>query len=306
MYKDKENKLKVAIIGLGKYGRKRAKAIESIPSLELVATVDPISHGLKICDHFISIEDIESNIDLYFICTPNNLHIEFCKKLLPQNKIIICEKPICTKSEDLIILQELYSLHDSSLFMGSNLSYFPSFLELTSYLAINKITKFKKIKASIGINNKSLLSKWSKEKNISGGGTLIDNGVHIIQYLLSFLPNLESTKVELNPSIIEESAVIKGNSINCPEIIIESSWNRTKEGYAQIEIHTEDNLVINADAFADFILINSEKKECETKIPSIEQEILSIINDCHGNSKSSNIDQSHKCIDFILNCYEIC
>ena len=73
--------LKCAIIGYGYMGEIRRQTIEDHPSLDLAWVCDPktinisAAEGLTITRDFVQV--LTSDIDVVFVCTPNNLIPKF-------------------------------------------------------------------------------------------------------------------------------------------------------------------------------------------------------------------------------------
>ena len=95
-------RVKFAIIGLGRIGRRHADIIMKNPECELVAVCDvlPVPHenslGEKL-DYYESLDNLlNSNIafDVLSITTPNGLHEEHAIKALRAGKHVLIEKPL--------------------------------------------------------------------------------------------------------------------------------------------------------------------------------------------------------------------
>lgn len=307
------SEIKVAIVGCGKFGTKRVRVLETIPYVNIFCAVDSNEASLSQEEFdkalkYKSIDEIQNfeEIDLFIISTPNFTHSELIKKLLHKNANILCEKPLCISRNDLNEIEELSHSAQGSLIMGSNLSYFPSFLKLKKYIEENKISDFKSIECSIGHNNKKALNQWNIEKSMSGGGTLIDNGIHLVNFLAHFLNDMKPIDVITqlsDPSFEVESEIeIRGQAKNCDEFKLSSSWKRL-HGYADITMITKDGVKLFADAFDDFILVDDEELEADENKSSIKLELIDILEKTsHG--KCTNLPFAKKSLEFIFDCYE--
>jgi predicted dehydrogenase len=95
-------KIKFAIIGCGRIGKRHAEMIVRNPEAELVALCDiKEKDELNIEQYdvpfFKNIEDLlssDTEMDVVNICTPNGLHTEHSNMALKKQKHIVCEKPL--------------------------------------------------------------------------------------------------------------------------------------------------------------------------------------------------------------------
>ncbi|MEH6445957.1 MAG: Gfo/Idh/MocA family oxidoreductase [Oceanospirillaceae bacterium] len=98
--------IKLAIIGLGTIGQRILVAAQRHPDVEVVAVFDatPISLEALSLDEAqrskISVESSaqalmeRSDVDVVYIGTPPNSHMQYCHMALDNNKAIWCEKPL--------------------------------------------------------------------------------------------------------------------------------------------------------------------------------------------------------------------
>lgn len=102
-------KIKAAVIGLGEWGPKLARNLNSIDDFELKALVDSNQFQLdkikKIypsINTFPSIDELLNNevLDAVLIATPAGLHYEHVKKCLGKNLNIFVEKPLALSVRD--------------------------------------------------------------------------------------------------------------------------------------------------------------------------------------------------------------
>jgi len=130
--------LRFGLIGLGYWGPKLARNLESLPqaSLEIVADLNPLAlkkakgerPWIKVTER---IEDIfDSNVDAVVIATPVSTHFELAKQALLRGKHVLVEKPLTAcvaEAEELIALAEQQNL---ILMVGHTFQYSPAVKEL--------------------------------------------------------------------------------------------------------------------------------------------------------------------------------
>src|SRR6185437_8174123 len=113
--------LRFGLIGLGYWGPKLARNLESLPqaSLEIVADLNPLAlkkakeerPWIKITQRIADVFD--SNVDALVIATPVSTHFELAKQALLRGKHVLVEKPLTAcvaEAEELIALAEQENL----------------------------------------------------------------------------------------------------------------------------------------------------------------------------------------------------
>lgn len=179
--------------------------------------------------------------------------------------------------------------------MSSNLEYFPSFLTLKSYIKDKKITP-SKITVNIG-HQYSFINSWRENIEQSGGGTLIDNGIHALCYLYEIddLLKFKKSKITKEAECVEQDASVWLSSRNIKDILVNATWSKNV-GYANVEVFTDD-LKITASAFDAYITIYQNGDEFKIysrdNTNSIISETEAICNELIESKKKrvTNIDK---------------
>lgn len=192
------NTLNCAIVGFGYMGQIRLKTISEIPKLSVKIVCDsnieniPFSKKYKITNNFNDI--FKEQIDIVFVCTPNNETPNIVIKCLKHKKHVFCEKPPGRNLEDLKKIKK-YINSGLKVMFGFNHRFHPA------VIAANKIIKSKKLGRIItmrGVYGKSggvnFKSSWRNNKKISGGGILLDQGIHMIDLFRFFCGDFNQVK----------------------------------------------------------------------------------------------------------------
>ncbi len=147
-----------------------------------------------------------TDADCIVILTPNDLHFEMIKLSLENNKIVLCEKPLCIKSED---VEEL--LEKENVFVSLQLRHHPLVKELKEEINGRKENE---IEMDISVyRDENYYKIWKGQKERSGG-VLFNLGVHYFDLLLYLFGEAK----EINTSYLDPKTgegVIKGDNYTC-------------------------------------------------------------------------------------------
>lgn len=229
-----EEPLKIGIIGLGHYGRKRLSALLSLPQWKVSALYDlcPEVRERIRSEHHETIKESLSDFfkikhDALLISTPNHTHFELCKLGLSQGLPILCEKPLSSSVGEISELEELEEQSLGRIQMGSNYSYFPAIKVIDGLLRKRELGDIKKIFITIGHSGFNENERWNLNKELSGGGTLIDNGIHALSFLCRHFRSFTIQKRVLNKVSrgAEHYARIEALADGAL-LVLESSWSK--------------------------------------------------------------------------------
>ncbi|MFT5122460.1 MAG: putative dehydrogenase [Kiritimatiellia bacterium] len=119
--------LRIAIIGLGRWGPNHVRNFSSIPDCEVVAVVDPDENArLRIgrlhptLALHASLESLlaEDLCDALVVATPTDTHFDIVKAGLNAGKHVLCEKPLTNQSKTAWELQHLAEENGVMLMVG--------------------------------------------------------------------------------------------------------------------------------------------------------------------------------------------
>lgn len=100
--------LRWGIIGLGRAGRARARAIQADPRATLVTAFrgNPAEFGVPAAE---SPEDVFAQVDAVAICSPDHTHPRLVQRALEAGKHVVCEFPLAGSAQ---VARGLYRLAD--------------------------------------------------------------------------------------------------------------------------------------------------------------------------------------------------
>lgn len=110
------DRLRVAVVGVGFWGRNHARVYSEIEGVELAAVVDPDKAARDAvaskyrCNGYPSVEDLleKEKIDAASVCTPSISHGAVASKLIDKGVSVLVEKPFtATLSEGLALYEKI-------------------------------------------------------------------------------------------------------------------------------------------------------------------------------------------------------
>jgi predicted dehydrogenase len=255
--------IKVGIIGMGKMGLLHTAILNSLPGTKVKAVVDTeklVTSFLKNAQGIESYNDYkkmieESKIDAVYITTPVASHVPIASFCAKKNLHFFVEKPLGRTAEESTELCNIIKNTKIISMVGFYLRYAETFVKAKELLENNVLGEIINIKSSV-YQSQSLAksSGWRFKKKESGGGVLIDLGIHLIDLLRWYFGNITSVKgaIEFHYSQEVEDTVTSTiefeNGMNC---LFEASWNvknyRLQETTIEIE-GTYGNMRVNEDS----------------------------------------------------------
>lgn len=238
--------LRAAIIGYGKMGRIRAKCIEDCPILELVAIAEiaPIDNScsVPVCKDFQS--TIEYRPEVVFICLPNCFLADAVCYFLDRNVHAFCEKPPGRNSYDIErMIRSERTNPGLKLKFGFNHRYHQSILDAKSIAdkgRLGKVLWMRGIYGKAGANHYE--QNWRNDPEMSGGGILIDQGIHMVDLFRLFCNDFNEIKSFINslywPVTVEDNAFVLLRNEQKQIAMLHSSATQWKHKF-QLDIYLE-------------------------------------------------------------------
>ena len=250
-----------AVIGLGSFGAKRAQSIKNSKLAKLVAIYDNNKKAAEKAAKKLEVPSVDykqifkdQSIDVVCICVPNKFHKEIILDSLKSKKHVFCEKPISRNLNEAKEILDAANASSNILQVGSNHRFFESVLFAKKLVDQGTIGEILSFNGRIGHNGERLKDSWFWNKDISGGGTLLDNGCHLLDLSRYFMGDFVSgtgltsntywkdIEVEDTASGIFKTQKGKTATIFC-------SW-RLLSGYFFFELNGSDGY-INVDGRFD-------------------------------------------------------
>ena len=152
----------------------------------------------------------DPEVDVVYITTPHNTHIQFMKKAIENGKHILVEKSITLNSEELDEALELAKEKGVIVAEAMTIFHMPVYKELKKILESGKLGKVNLITMNFGSFKEYDMNNRFFNMNLAGGA-LLDIGVYALSAVRSFMskqPNEIVSQVRFAPTGSDEQATI--------------------------------------------------------------------------------------------------
>jgi predicted dehydrogenase len=192
--------LQVAIIGMGKMGRIRKQMLDAHPGFKVVALCDlNAAYADEFPDLTFSIEwekILNYDLDAIFVSTFNRIAPDIVCSALEKGLHVFCEKPPGRTVQDVerIIATEK-SAPNQVLKFGFNHRYHYAVMEAKSIIDSEKYGRILWARGLYGKAGGLYFEKdWRSNKDLAGGGILIDQGIHMLDLMRYFMGDFVDVK----------------------------------------------------------------------------------------------------------------
>jgi predicted dehydrogenase len=189
----KQRKIRCAVIGLG-MGRHHAQNYASCPESELYALCDvdekrlkPFAEEMGVKKAYTNVEDLaaDKKVDAVSVALPNFLHAPISIMMLEAGKHVMCEKPMAATVEEAEAMERAARKSGKKFMMHFNTRFTPASFFIKSLVEKGLIGDVYHAR-TIWHRRQGIpgAGSWFTIKEKSGGGPLIDIGVHRIDLAL--------------------------------------------------------------------------------------------------------------------------
>lgn len=186
-------KLGIALVGLGTYaGGQLAPALQQTEHCYLAGIVTGTpskavdwkskyaipSANIYDYKNFDKIKD-NPDIDIIYVVLPNSMHEEYTIRAAQAGKHVICEKPMSITVAESDRMIAACKQAGKMLSVGYRLHFDPYHLEITRLGQEKVYGNIKKLTSGFAFNAQKGI--WRLDKELAGGGPLMDLGIYCIQ-----------------------------------------------------------------------------------------------------------------------------
>ncbi len=126
----------------------------------------------------------DPTLDAVVLCLPHHLHAEMSIAALRAGKHVLCEKPLALTLAECDRMIEAAHQAGKTLMHGENMRMAPAPMEAARQICNGRLGKIVGIQATYAHWQREQMNKsWRGRSDESGGGHLMDGGVHIIDIM---------------------------------------------------------------------------------------------------------------------------
>lgn len=187
---NKQNRLRVGLVGCGYHGLSLAQAMGQLERLQLTACVDPdltVAHqATQVAQAAVAYESLEemlatTAIDAVILATPPHVLYETALTAIHAGKHVLAEKPIGLDEKEAGQLEEAVAQAGICYMAGYSFRFCPALQQMHALLQAGAVGEIQAVQASIGVG--PLSSGWHATPT-TGGGPLLYVGSHLVDEIL--------------------------------------------------------------------------------------------------------------------------
>jgi predicted dehydrogenase len=186
-------------------------------------------HGIR---YFKDYGDMlsDKSVDAVLICSANSKHAKMTIDAAKAKKHIIVEKPIATTIEDAQKMIDACKENKVKLMVSFPVRYAPPIRRMKEIVDNGKLGEIIGISAT---NHGTMPGGWFIEKNLAGGGAIMDHTVHVVDILRWILKSeVKEVYAKMGTLIhdipVEDCGLISMKFENEIFATLDASWSRPK------------------------------------------------------------------------------
>ena len=184
--------LRVAVMGLGSYGKRVADALQACKMAKLTGIISGTPSKIKDwqsnynisdanCYNYENFDSIIDNpeIDAVYVITPNALHHDQVIRVAKAGKHVICEKPMAINAQEGKEMIDACNKANVKLLVGYRMHFEAKTLEIVNMRNEGKFGKVMYFQGLCGFKIGDP-TQWRLNKALAGGGAMMDIGIYAI------------------------------------------------------------------------------------------------------------------------------
>lgn len=213
-----EIQYKWATLGTGVIANELAQAMEALGGKLYSVANRTYDKGVAFAEKY-GIEKVykeidevfdDPEVDIIYISTPHNTHINYLRKALTAGKHVLCEKSITLNSAELEEAITLAEKHHVVLAEAMTIFHMPLYRKLKEIVDAGKLGPLKMIQMNFGSYKEYDMTNRFFNRELAGGA-LLDIGVYALSFVRWFMdeqPDQIASQVKLAPTGVDEQVGI--------------------------------------------------------------------------------------------------
>lgn len=248
----------------------------------------------------------DSDVDVIYITTPHNTHIEFMKKAIRNDKHILVEKSITLNSRELNEAMELAALHNVVIGEAMTIYHMPVYKKLKEILTSGRLGKVNLITMNFGSYKEYNMNNRFFNRNLAGGA-MLDIGVYALSFIRYFMtekPDKLLSQLKKAPTGVDEQAglLLMNNDGQMATVMLSLHSKQPKRGMVSCEKGYIEIMEYPRAFEAAITYTESGKKECvkegDTR-DALIYELLDMEKAINGDKKCMLLDYTRDVMDMM-------
>lgn len=177
---------------------------------------------------------VDENVDVIYISTPHNTHIEYLRKALKAGKHVLCEKSITLNAKELKEATKLAKKHNVILAEAMTIYHMPIYKQLNELAQSGKLGELRLIQMNFGSYKEYDMKNRFFNRELAGGA-MLDIGVYALSFVRWFMsskPEEILSQVKYAPTGVDEQAsiLLKNKEEEMASIILSLHAKQPKRG----------------------------------------------------------------------------
>lgn len=259
-------KLKVGLAGFGVVGERRYRVLCEHQNFEVLAVADrklveghTIGDGIQTFQNFRELANCD--LDVLFVSLPNDVAPEATIMGLEKGWHVFCEKPPGRSVKDIETVAEVSAMRpELKVKYGFNHRYHDSVEEALRIIQSGEMGRIVNMRGVYGKSefipwprpsHEILLSHgseyWRTNRAISGGGILLDQGIHMVDLMRIFSSDFNSVKSFISNDYwkhdVEDNAYAIMRTADGVVAMLHSTATQWQHSFS-LDIHLEDGALL--------------------------------------------------------------
>ncbi|MDQ0504609.1 Gfo/Idh/MocA family protein [Xanthobacter agilis] len=242
--------MRFAVIGFGGIGRRRANIIDKRQDFDFVAACDVqvAETTVPFYTDWRQLLDKEQ-LDGVFVCTTNDVIADVVVTALGRGLHVFSEKPPGRNVADILRMRDAEAAAPGKVLkFGFNHRFHPSVLKAAELIDSGAFGRLLTLRGAYGKSGGYRYeTNWRNDPERSGGGILIDQGIHMLDLMSMFCPELSVIASQRSKSYwdtaVEDNAMVLLASPEGAMASLHSSATQWKHLF-RLELGLEKGLIV--------------------------------------------------------------
>ena len=303
-----------ALIGCGHIAYEMAKDMKQLNKTfyslasRTKANADAFAEKYGIDKVYDNIDEIfsDENVDIIYIATPHNSHIEYILKALSAGKHVICEKAITLNSDELE--QAVRTAKENNLVLAEAMTVFhmPVYRKIDEIISSGKLGKLKLIQVNLGSCKDYDMTNRFFNMDLAGGA-MLDIGVYALSFARYFMtesPDEIESQMKKAPTGADEQVniILKNAENEMATVTLSLTAKLPKIGIAAFENGYIEISNYNRALTADITYTadgHTEHIETDSDLDALCYEIIDMENAVSGKENNMRLDLTVDVMDIM-------